>query len=803
MLNYTSLLSNRVELLEKALKERGSEKMDEIWKNLNELKNISDNCLDLSISCSAVLIGLVAFVYPQIFETKRKLKDISEVYVAKYERYFFIEHYISILSIMLCFSIVSSIFCIWENNIVNCCYILCFNILLVISGCFISTYVYYILDKYYNKPERQFKIDEIVRTQKANNNTPNDLDLIETLVARNINNRYDVYNIKKYLDILKEVFLRNMEYFTELDKKTKYKELGKWWAKTNYLYRPLSIIQYLNQEASLAGNFSVASSLMRSILDILKVFLSKNKHSSLYTIEDRISSTFKSMMIYRIINNKLLPDWDMNLLLDYYNLLLEYDRDHEKSIINGNLLNPNENVFRIMSYLIDTENTINFFKPWLSYSSNYIFMSMPFISDVQRLNCSLLAYMIAQKKYLLAYDYMFWQQPQHNARSISACQIVPTTLRDIISCFIKEDTIFKENKVFEKNEDARIYKIYVLFLLIHINYQHKQNDETKSYYAGDIIEKNIFEKFSNKSIFFNYALEKLFENDFDKFIQQEELLKIFYIDNIKKLKQILYSTFDDIKKILKEKQKKLLQEPLSGEDKNQFILEWLDECNNFITKALNPIKILSLKEKISNVDHYNWKNYPLKKILKETEKKKLIIATDYALSNVFKSLSSKLYTSLLTIIEKKCIQIQSFQDVNIDKRDASWIVISNYGFFPDLLIKMVGKDNIIYEEKNIVGIKINNQKVFKSKLEYQFHVNPPEDRKLFIIDTSKIKIKEKKSEVNFKEKSNASYSQNCDFSYSEKDLTNKAIEITCSLPFSIYFAENEIVGYYISEAYKI
>lgn len=218
---------------------------------MGEILDITNNCLELSIACNAILIGLLAFVYPQIFETKKKLKDISEVFVKKYKNNIFIKYYFLILSILLCISTDLSIFCIFENSLFNCTNTLYANVILSFGGILISGYVYKKLDKLYNTPEELFSLKNIIHSQQKENEN---LQLIQTLLARNLVNRYDIYNNKYYLSLLKEIFIKNMEKLTELDKQQKQKELFKWYQDTKYLYRPLETMQFINQEAVRCGN---------------------------------------------------------------------------------------------------------------------------------------------------------------------------------------------------------------------------------------------------------------------------------------------------------------------------------------------------------------------------------------------------------------------------------------------------------------------------------------------------------------------------------------------------------------------
>lgn len=246
---------------------------------------------------------------------KKRLKDISEVFVKKYKKNIAIEHYFSILTLLLCISIIISIFCVFENEKFNSANVLYYNIVLSFIGIAVSTWVYHDLEKLYNNPEKLFSLKKILRLQKEEND---DLQLIQTQLARNLVNRYDIYNNKYYFSLLKEIFIKNMEKLTELDMQQKQKELFKWYQDTKYLYRPLEIMQFINQEAVRCGNEEASAEIIQCVLQILEKMLEENNLSSLYQQETNVSNTLKRMFIYKIIHNFIIPEWDMHLIIYGY-----------------------------------------------------------------------------------------------------------------------------------------------------------------------------------------------------------------------------------------------------------------------------------------------------------------------------------------------------------------------------------------------------------------------------------------------------------------------------------------------------
>lgn len=775
---------------------------------MSEILDITNNCLELSIACNAILIGLLAFAYPQIFETKKRLKDISEVFVNKYKSNFAIENYFSILSFLLCISIIFSIFCIFEHERLNCVNVLYYNIILSFIGIAVSAWVYHDLEKLYNKPEKLFSLKKILRSQKKEND---DLQLIQTLLARNLVNRYDIYNNKYYLSLLKEIFIKDMEKLTELDKQQKQKELFKWYQDTKYLYRPLEIMQFINQEAVRCDNEEASAEIIKCVLDIFKEMLSKENLSSLYEQETKVSNTFKWMIIYKINHNSLIPEWDMNFITHgYYKTLLDYDKTHIKGMINGNNLNPNENVFQIISYLIKQNDKIDIFVPFLRCLKDMEIPSTNYILDIQRLNCAILAYMLLHKRYSLAYDYMYWQQPLDNSKSMYFYQLIPLSISDIVRCYIKGASIFQENQKFEENEDSRIYKVYVLFILLNaLMYRsdNSRNDNILSY-NENIIDKNILEDVEEHSLFFNYITGSNFEKDFKKFTQSIEILQQFRIQDTNKLKHFIQNIFEKIAEIIKNKQTDLLNNPICDEDINQFRDEYENGYNMFYEGALklkqscdNKRNHLSFISFFKRGNNKKWSKWQSARSLNVHKEKARVIATSYTFQLMLNELVGGLYRELLRKIDKQCTKIDNINDININN-DISWGIITNFGNYVPTLKTLISEDNIIYGDNKfyVEGIKIGNKQISFVQSNFRYPQNDREQLVMYIINTANIKLAKNDIGIRFSESTRES--NNSDDFFPKEYETDKNVNITVSKPFRISFVENEIIGYKLSKTVK-
>lgn len=773
---------------------------------MGEIIEVANNCLELSIACNAILIGLLAFVYPQIFETKKRLKDISEVFVKKYKNNLVIEYYFPILSILLCSSVIISMFCIFENEKMNCIIVLYLNIILSFIGIIISSCVYHRLEKLYNKPETLFSIKKILKLQKKEDD---DLQLIQTLLARNLVNRYDYYNNQYYLLFLKDIFMNNMTKHTELEHEQKYKELSKWCNETRYLYRPLEIMQFINQEAVRCGNEDASVKIIQCVLDIFKEMLLKENLSSLYEQETKVSNTFKRMLIYKISHNSLIPEWDMYLIICYYKMLLDYDKNHIKGMINGNNLNPNENVFQIITYLIKQSDKLDIFVPFLGYLKDMDTPSTNYSSDIQRLNCEILAYMILHKKYSLAYDYMYWQQPLDNSKSIYFFQIIPSTITDIADCYIKKSSIFQENQKFEENEDARIYKVYILFILLYTLKRRSDNancTSSNSLLINDYtrVDENIFENVDNHSLFFNYITGSNFQRDYAKFIKSKEILQQFRIEDTKVLKEFIQDIFTKITKIIEVRRENILNSPICNADQEAFKTEFKKDHDLFFSCAL------ALKNKINNRNMYtfikkyfhskkkknkSWSRAGYAKGLTTCKEKSRVIATEYTFQMMFTDLLDGLYKELIHKIDNKCIKIKSIKDIQLNNED-TWGIATNFDNFTTTLETLIPKENIIYADDSnfyIEGIKIGNRKIPFVQHNYRYIQNSRKRMVVYIINISNIKLEKKDIDIQFFESKRITANSNDLFP--KKYETDKDINIVVSKPFKISFAKNEVIGY--------
>lgn len=775
---------------------------------MEEILNTANNCLELSIACNAVLVGLMAFVYPQIFETKKRLKDISEVFVKKYKKNIAIEHYFSILSLLLCISIIISIFCVFENEKFNSANVLYYNIVLSFIGIAVSTWVYHDLEKLYNNPEKLFSLKKILRLQKEEND---DLQLIQTLLARNLVNRYDIYNNKYYFSLLKEIFIKNMEKLTELDMQQKQKELFKWYQDTKYLYRPLEIMQFINQEAVRCGNEEASAEIIQCVLQILEKMLEENNLSSLYQQETNVSNTLKRMFIYKIIHNFIIPEWDMHLIIyGYYKILLDYDKSHIKGIINGNNLSPNENIFQIITYLIKQNDKIDIFVPFLRYLKDMETPSTNYASDIQRLNCEILAYMLLHKKYSLAYDYMYWQQPLDNSKSIYFFQLIPSSISDIVRCYIRGASIFQENQKFEENEDARIYKVYVLFILLYTLMHRSKNSRNSNIlvYNETMIKETILEDVDEHSLFFNYITGSNFEKDFEKFTQSMEILQQFRINDPNKLKQFIQNIFESIAEIIKNKQTDLLNNPICDEDITQFRDEYENGYNMFYEGALklkqscdNKRNHLSFISFFKRGNNKKWSKWQSARSLNVHKEKARVIATSYPFQLMLNELVGGLYRELLRKIDKQCTKIDNINDININN-DISWGIITNFDNYVPTLRTLISEDNIIYGDNKfyVEGIKIGNKQIPFVQSNFRYHQNDREQLVMYIINTANIKLAKNDIGIRFSESTRES--NNSDDFFPKEYETDKDVNITVSKPFRISFVENEIIGYKLLKTVK-
>ena len=771
---------------------------------MSEILEVANNCLELSIACNAVLISLLAFVYPQIFETKKRLKDISEVFVNKYKSNFAIEYYFSILSFLLCISIIFSIFCVFENERFNCADVLYYNIIFSFIGIAVSAWVYYDLEKLYNKPEKLFSLKKILRSQKKEND---DLQLIQTLLARNLVNRYDIYNNKYYLSLLKEIFMKNMEKLTELDMKQKQKELFKWYQDTKYLYRPLEIMQFINQEAVRCGNEGASAEIIQCVLQILEKMLEENNLSSLYQQETSVSNTLKRMFIYKIIHNSLVPEWDMRLIIyGYYKTLLDYDKSHIKGIINGNNLNPNENIFQIITHLIKQNDKIDIFVPFLSCLKNMETPSNDYVSDIHRLNCEILAYMLLHKKYSLAYDYMYWQQPLDNSKSIYFFQLIPSSIYDIVRCYIRGASIFQENQTFEENEDSRIYKVYILFILLytlkHKNENNKDNNLLN--YDNTEINENILNDVDDHSLFFNYITGSNFENDYEKFTKSTEILRQFRIEDTNGLKKFIQEIFAKIEKVIEAKRKSILNSSICSTDQDLFEVEFKKGYDLFIKDALSLATRLQSNNIYTFIKNYfrkrmnnnkSWNKWFYSRSLVTRREKSRIVATEYTFQTMLTDLLDELYKELVHKIDSKCIEIKNINDVKLNNED-TWGILTNFDNFSRDMEALISKDDIIYRDNNklyIDGIKIGNKKLPFIQHNFRYIQNGRKQITMYIINVTNIKLRENNIDVQFSETEHIS--TNLPDLFPKKYETNKDVNVIVSKPFKIAFAKNDVIGY--------
>ena len=321
---------------------------------------MNENNLDVYVTfvatCSAVFIGLLAFVYPQIFATIERINLISSNLKTKLDKELYIKIFLPAISSFLVVSILSLL--ILSNAIYNfgelkdhfhivVSIINYLNLFLVILSVFVSYNAYAILKIYEVEPYKLFSVNEIadfldkkVKEPELYSDTEyDDCTTIMQIVRNDLIKNDSIEKLGKYLNLYKDIFSLTICTYNRHYKDAKEIIYPDFIRKTLPYFEPLVNLQYLNQCASDAGCKNISNNIIEITLNILsesKTEIERNDpFRILFDVREKIITSILGMFLYKISHKTYNKDVDTFQVFDFYKKLAsEQDYKNAKKIMN-------------------------------------------------------------------------------------------------------------------------------------------------------------------------------------------------------------------------------------------------------------------------------------------------------------------------------------------------------------------------------------------------------------------------------------------------------------------------------------
>ena len=301
----------------------------------------SSNYTDILTLIGGICGSMIAFVYPQIFETKERIKNISTILYERLSGNIFVKYYFIFHVIFL----IITIFSFFKENK----YLLISNIVLVVFSLITSCAIYECLLKKYLFNQKQHlkslnKISFKNSNEKAifdNLNVVQDL-MLEIIYNKKISNEYLFF-----LKYLRVYLFKYIKFLVKNGKNDKEILSG----NNKYLNRPLEIMVYLNQEIIRSeSGYELHMQLINNYFKVLKVCCTDYYYNNLWIYNNNIIIEYFVQIINYSIKNNYVNSFDhviynFFILLNniYYNkhngntVLIDLIFDIIKNIIDSNL----------------------------------------------------------------------------------------------------------------------------------------------------------------------------------------------------------------------------------------------------------------------------------------------------------------------------------------------------------------------------------------------------------------------------------------------------------------------------------
>lgn len=721
---------------------------------LSQSDSFSSIMLPILIALSTINIGLVAFVYPKIFETTRSLKDISQIFVKKLQRKFYLNYYLGFITFCLVMNLSSIGLCILNSNYLNV--ILLFNFVITFIGIFCSYFVFKLLTTYYNYTEKLFKVKKIELKPNKNNE---DLELLQMLAIHSIKNQYDLSSFSESLSLIEQIFRRNILQNIKRLKESDFLGLS---SENEYLFRPLEMLTYIFQYTVEKSKQEVSNQILNIHLGILRDSLLNWEHTPAFKLELNIINKFTQNVKYKINRGKIYND-DIIFISEFYFILCEYYKNKLPNItdsINTSLLKPNEIIFKILQSLVNNNISIELLQLWQDLIKRHIYSEKIDRTKILQLNTQIISYLIFKNKYKEAYEYMYYETPKENYSEYTFPQM-PRYLSEIFNCYIGKDSAFLQNQTFDKNQQSEKYKFFTLFLFLCNakdrcdNLKKQKNTGWRNeFIKNDIarytqITNTFIDGLTNEELFFNYFNnQKRLSVNLKEFYNNLELIKTFQLD--KTYESFIKNKINLLRKEIITKRNPILKSPLSG-----ILLSQIKEESQNIYEALTQSwfidKIFETKEKKKNfffkLCNFSYQrktkmitNIPLGDITVTQEKGRLLVY-DNLEQRIFNLLSQQTYRQLFLKLQTILIPITSVAELNSINLN-NYCIITNFSASQNILLKAFSKENICLKNS---GVSVNSIKIGKINIpiilrEHLFHENFCEKPTILFIDKSKIKL---------------------------------------------------------------
>lgn len=713
-----------------------------------------DIALPILIALSTINIGLIAFVYPKIFETTRSLKDISQIFVKKLQRKFYLYYYLGFITFCMAINLISIGFCVFNSNYLDI--LLLFNFIITLVGIFCSYLVFKLLTTYYNYTEKLFDITKINLTA---NNKNEDLELLQITAIHSIKNQYDLYFFEKALALIDQIFRKNILQNIKKLKKSDFLGLS---SENEYLFRPLEILTYIFQRSVEDNKQEISNQILDSLLGILNDSLLKWEHTPAFKLELKIINTFIQNIKYKINRGKIYND-DIIFISHFYFILCEYYKNILPNItdsVNTSLLKPNEKIFPLFQSLINNNVSIELLQSWQDSIKSYIHSDKISRTKILQLNSQIISYLIFKKKYKDAYEYMYYETPKENHSEYTFPQM-PRYLSEIFNCYIGKDSAFLQNQTFDKNQQSEKYKFFTLFLFLcnakdRCDNLKKQKNTgwRKEFIKKDIeryteISKTFINGLTNEELFFNYFNnKKKILSNLNEFYENLELIATFQID--KKYKSFIKNKINLLQKKIITKRNPILEEPLS-----ENLVSQIKEESLSIYEALTPSwfidKIFETKEKKKNLflKLYNFLyQRKIKRIhllslgdITVTQEKGRLLVYDNLEQRIFSLLAQQTYRQLFNQLQTLLIPITSITELNAMNLN-DYCIITNFSTSSNILLKVFSKENIYLRDSAISAssIRIGKTDIPIILRDHLFHENFCKTPTLLFLNKRKIKL---------------------------------------------------------------
>ena len=333
---------------------------------------LEDNFMEIMGIFFALYIGLVAFVYPKIIDTKEKIKDISKILTNRIDKIWYIKCYLGIIICVLFANFI--LFYLFKCQF----WFILLNIIISVIILLISCKVFKKLEEFLLKPTSFLKpVDNFNFENKRDlKKVKNNLKLCKNLIINSITkNNYDTY--KDCLNYIKKLFIR----FINAIKNNNYKKD----IHNEYFKLIFRSMLYLNQKIVRRNteqeiHYIFMDRYCYMIQQYHKIFLIeiiKNKQFLQY-ITENIYEPIRCFInsINYTIEYKYYENYICDFLKELYKLLIKYDMHFEQLKPNNTIFNCVKNI--LLYYENNTALLSNFFDKFY----NIFPLEEEFIKDV-------------------------------------------------------------------------------------------------------------------------------------------------------------------------------------------------------------------------------------------------------------------------------------------------------------------------------------------------------------------------------------------------------------------------------------